>query len=169
MSPAELLLKRKLRTKLPSLNEMSRDTTDSEARDRDFENKSKGKDYSDRRSDNSNNVKIGDQVLVKQEKQNKLTPTFEERPYVVTSKNGNEVTVARDDGRQLRRNTSFVKKYIQDEEKLGESNGGNSKDTHDNSTTEVPAKPKSPRAEVPLSRPSRTRNVPSRFQDFIMN
>jgi hypothetical protein len=64
VSPAELLFGRKLRTKLPDINLDYLD--DIEIRDRDSERKEKGKLYSDkRRNAKTNDLKSGDQVLVK--------------------------------------------------------------------------------------------------------
>jgi len=40
-----------------------------------------------------NSLVPGDQVLVKQSKENKLSTTFKDTPYKVTNKYGNEVTV----------------------------------------------------------------------------
>ena len=52
-------------------------------------------DYADeRRGAQENSLAPGDQVLVKQRKENKLSTTFEDAPYKVTNKYGNnEVTV----------------------------------------------------------------------------
>jgi len=53
----------------------------------------------------------GDQVLVKQERKNKLSTPFAPEPYDVVTKTGNRVVVESPDGVQLMRNTTHVKKY----------------------------------------------------------
>ena len=56
-------------------------------------------DYTDeRRGALKNSLAPGDQVLVKQRKENRLSATFEDAPYKVTNKYGNEVTVTSPEG-----------------------------------------------------------------------
>ena len=65
-SPAELLFGRKLRTEFPVLEEVHRSGRESEAKDRNFEFKMKGKSYGDLKSSSETMVEVGDRVLVKQ-------------------------------------------------------------------------------------------------------
>ena len=52
-------------------------------------------------------------MLVKQRKENKLSTTFEDAPYKVTNKYGNnEVTVTSPEGVNYKRNVTEVKKYL---------------------------------------------------------
>jgi hypothetical protein len=45
------------------------------------------KEYADnKRNGKSSSIKIGDYVLVRQDKQNKLTPNFNKTPYIVIHK-----------------------------------------------------------------------------------
>ena len=75
VSPAELLFRRKLRTRIPGTEEFP--VEDQEVRDRDNEAKEKGKLYADeKRCARESDVKEGDTVLLRQERKNKLTPTF---------------------------------------------------------------------------------------------
>ena len=110
MSPAELLFGRKIRTKLPELKDVH---VEQECHDRDSEQKARYKAYADaRRGAKYSNTNIGDEVLVKQGKQNKLTTTFSPVPYRVVDKKGNSLQIESPDGVQYSRNTSHVKKYI---------------------------------------------------------
>lgn len=112
VSPAELLFRRKIRTKLPSF-ESNSNMTDEGVRDRDTKLKMKGKEYSDdRRGARESTIKPGDKVLLQQKKQNKLTPAYEHVPYTVTRKHGNQVVIESRDGVQYKRNCSHVKKYV---------------------------------------------------------
>ena len=84
-------------------------------------------DYADeRRGAQENSLAFGDQVLVKQRKENKLSTTFEDVPYEVTNKYGNEVTVTSPEGVNYKRNVTEVKKYLKvgdgpDQQSTGDS------------------------------------------------
>ena len=78
------------------------------------EQKARYKAYADaRRGAKYSNTNIGDDVLVKQEKQNKLTTTFSPVPYKVLDKKGNSQQIESSDGVQYSRNTSHVKNTSQ--------------------------------------------------------
>ena len=56
------------------------------------------KSYADkRRNAKLSKLYVGNRVLVKQDKENKLTTLFDARPYEVTNKKGNMVTGQRED------------------------------------------------------------------------
>ena len=113
VSPAELLFGRKIRTKLPQLQEF---TCDDEVRDRDSERKEKGKMYADcKRNACENDIQKGDKVLLRQERDNKLSTPFKQVPFTVVQKNGNSVLVEAD-GVQYRRNITHVKRYLERED-----------------------------------------------------
>ena len=109
VSPAELLFRRKIRTKLPELREEGARPDMIEVQDRDSEMKQKGADYANvrRRSD----IQSGDKVLVKKKKVDKLSPTFYEVPMKVVEKRGGDVTVKSSTGSQYRRNVTHLKKF----------------------------------------------------------
>ena len=121
VSPAEMLFRRKLRTKLPELSD-NQGSLDSEIRDRDRERKEKGKLYADekRRAEDSH-LKVGDQVLLKTNKENKMGAENEASPYSVVSKSGNSVEIESKDGVQYKRNVTHVKKYFENDEELSEN------------------------------------------------
>ena len=100
-----------MRTKLPELSDVH---VKQEVRDRDSEQKSKSKTYADtRRGASYSEVLPGDQVLVQQEKRNKLSTRFDPNPYTVLSKHGNSLVVQSREGVQYSRNTSHAKKLLQ--------------------------------------------------------
>ena len=74
VSPAELLFGRRIRTTIPQLQEF---TVEDEVRDRENERKEKGKVYTDcKRNAHESKIQEGDKVLLRQEKENKLSTTY---------------------------------------------------------------------------------------------
>ena len=83
-------------------------------RDRDNEQKSKSKAYADtQRNARYSEVLPGDQVLVQQERKNKLTTRFESSPYIVVNKHGNRLIVQSPEGAQYSRKTAHAKKLLE--------------------------------------------------------
>ncbi|XP_021353566.1 uncharacterized protein K02A2.6-like [Mizuhopecten yessoensis] len=184
VSPAELLFKRKLRTRIPGIEEHSVD--DIEVRDRNNENKMKGKLYADgKRNARENDLKTGDDVLLRQERQNKLTPKYQEQPYTVKAKSGNSVLIERD-GVQYKRNVTHVKKFLKRTD--GQNRSELSKPTSINRDTpivdideeSIPCKTDecndretvTENASMPTSsvlaspRPVRVKTMPHKFKDY---
>ena len=81
-SPAELLLNRKVRGKIPDLS--IDHAYDYEVHDRDAEQKAKSTDINRRASPFS--IELGDEVLVQQDKTNKLSTAFNPNPFKVEIK-----------------------------------------------------------------------------------
>ena len=55
-------------------------------------------------------IKIGDYVLVKQEKKNKLSVNFNQKPYKVIKRTGVEISAQSNDGHIITRNISHFKR-----------------------------------------------------------
>ena len=120
LSPAELLMERKLRDKLPRV-EFSKDRA-TEAywqqllRERDNRAKLRQKEYADRtRGAKHSNIEEGDKVLLKQTRENKLSPNYEPEPYIVTRKDGNAVILQDTNGNNKMRNIAHMKKFVDPE------------------------------------------------------
>ena len=112
--PAELMFKRKIRSKLPQLESVVRTKSNEQVRDRDQISKQKGKEYADhKRHAKYTDIHVGDEVLLKQKKQDKLTTTFEAEPYKVMQKNGSEICIQSPAGMKYKRNVAHAKRYIQ--------------------------------------------------------
>ncbi|KAL9956352.1 hypothetical protein ACROYT_G037817 [Oculina patagonica] len=95
-SPAKLLICRKLRTRIPRIEEFPVDYQ--KVHDRDSETKEKGKLYADEKGRaRESDEKQGDMVLLKQERKTKLNDIGKE-PYLVLDKTGNSVAVESADG-----------------------------------------------------------------------
>ena len=177
VSPAELLFRRKIRTRLPEIDYYDYD--DLEMRDRDKESKQESKIYTDEKRRAQETVKEGDKVLLRRERENKLTPTFHSQPYEVKSKVGNSVVVQSPGGLQYQRNVTHVKKYQEREQSVIDQREPVVADQEEE-TVCSPAESSDERVEVqgnnekeqseaidiPRERPVRTRRAPARFKDF---
>ena len=102
---------RKLQHPLPQIpvNQPSKSIDDLTKRD--FKAKEKAAEYANnRRRATDRTVNIGDQVLVKQRKKNKLSTSFDIVPFIVTEIKGSMITVkALNSDRTLTRNISHFK------------------------------------------------------------
>lgn len=111
-TPTELMYKRNIREKIPSLNDIGHEQMDEEAADMDLINKQKGKVREYRvRNAKEDDIRVGDKVLL----QNvifphKLTTNFGNTEYELIQRNGNEVTVVDKEGKTVKRNISHLKK-----------------------------------------------------------
>jgi hypothetical protein len=107
-TPYELSMNRTVRTKLPTVIPKLQDN---DIRSKHAQAKEKMKVYADQhRHVKDHQISIGDHVLVKQQKRNKLTPPYEPNPYLVTKVAGSAINLKRlTDGRTLTRNCSMCK------------------------------------------------------------
>ena len=141
-TPAFLMFKRELRSKLPELRE-DMDGFDESVREWDWRNKLTQKAYADgKRGATSSDILPGDQVLLRNTKTTgKLATNYESEPYTVVTKEGNEVMVESGDGVIYRRDSSFVR---QQKHQLD--------------------------SELATSvRPKRVIRLPEKFNDFVMD
>ena len=101
-----------VRSKLPELRRETVGVPGEEVRERDWSSKLKGKAYADlKRGATPKSIRVGDTVLLKAEKTNKLSTNFNPAPFKVVQRTGTEVTLRNEAGVQLKRNTAFVKNY----------------------------------------------------------
>ena len=169
VSPSSLMFGRELKTKLPQLRP-DKSILDESIRDRDWSKKVAGKEYADKHRQASQNPVIrGDKVLLKNSKTlGKLDPKFENKPYIVQTKEGQELTVKSDEGVIYRRNNSFVKPYQEPEVQETTTESEKSEDTVVAPTVVAPTAEDAPVAEA-ITRPSRTRRLPGKLKDFVLN
>ena len=109
-SPAELMFNsRNYRTRLP-VKQLIYD--DHEVREKDKLRKEQMKMYADRKSNVKEcDINVGDTVLVKQRKLNKLTTPFSTVRYIVTETKGSMITAVSEETKKfITRNSSFFKK-----------------------------------------------------------
>ena len=92
-TPFYLMFGREMRSKLPDLRREAT-ITNEEVRDRDWSRKLSQKEYVDaKRSAVASEVEIGDKVLLRNSKANKLSPNYDPKPCEVVDRKGGEVTV----------------------------------------------------------------------------
>ena len=196
-TPFYLMFGWEMRTKLPELRRETIEVLREEVRDRDWSNKLKGKAYADaRRGATRKSIWIGDTVLLKAEKSNKLSANFRPSPFKVVQRTGTEVTVRNEAGEEFRRNAVFIKKYYEQDdvaranrkensssEEIGRSQevvpptgmSGNSPEPLQNSPekgeeTESQMQTASPViSQQAVRRSSRIVKKPVRFGDFVLS
>ena len=110
VAPCELLFNRTIRGHLPELRDSTVVDKHDRAKDNIEKSKQRNKSTYDRvHKARKSNIIVGDIVLCKQDKQNKLTPTFDPDPLTVTHRSHNTVT-ASNENYTVTRNASFFKK-----------------------------------------------------------
>ena len=120
----------------------------------DTHSKQKMKVYADKRSNaQSSKLKIGDNVLVEQPKQNKLSTPFDPKPLQITDKKGSMVTARRGD-KAITRNSSFFKPI------RGQVSVPPPTDKDDVLDTDTPDQPV-------LRRSERERRPPTYLKDYV--
>ena len=192
-TPSELLLHRSVKTRMPDLSLQCPDTplTDYDVRERDTAAKAAMKSYADRRRNASHKMlQIGDAVLLKVPKIDKLSSYYDPRPYIITAVKGTMITARRGE-RSVTRNSSFFKPIVQ---QLGQpiiTHSGQSMDLSDGEDDIIqldqhqpanvaapqqqpPQQPAAPPARnaaaAPLARtrPQRQKQLPVKLTDYIM-
>ena len=117
LSPTELLKGRKLRDKVPQVKPSHEQATDAEwqilFRERYARRKLREKEYADsKRHATKSDIAEGDLILLRQNRENKLSPTFEPEPYRVVEKNVNAVVIDNSACRSKMRNAGQIKKFV---------------------------------------------------------
>lgn len=106
-SPSELLNGRKLKSTLPVLKQ---EQGSPDVRQTDARKKEQMKEYADRHNHaKASDLKVGDRVLIKQPKQNKMSTLFNPEPLEITKRKETMVT-AQNAEKSVTSNTSFFKK-----------------------------------------------------------
>ena len=151
--------------------------------------------YADfQRNARESEIREGDKVLLRQEKENKLSTPYKKSPFTVIQKNGNSVLVEAD-GVQYRRNVTHVKKYFeQDHDVLPATSKSTDVSEAQRATQSLsnqefrePVNVSSERVseDGPLEytqsddatmkqrdsvalRPARVKRLPSKFQDYVL-
>ena len=98
-APVDLLMNRSVRTLLPGLPQPLDEDRDRQVRETDRAKKEYNKEYKDRRMKaKEKEVRIGDEVLIKQKKTS-IKPPFDPKPFQVKSVSKSRVNLERDDGK----------------------------------------------------------------------
>ncbi len=161
VSLAELLFNRTVQGVLPSLQKRNVIDRHREARANELSSQKYNKCYADgKHHARASDLKVGDHVLVKQDRRNKLTPTFNQTPYVVTDRTQSRVTAKNKHDHVITRNVSHYKRIPPPTETDDETDDtlGNNYEHINNDRTEH---------QEPLRRSSRFVKQPQRFGDSI--
>ena len=106
VSPAQLIFGRSIKTKIPEFKPVCKDAY---VRKRDANLRKKNKVYSDKKRNTRHlHLRVGDSVLLKQRKENKLTAPFNYKPGIIVQKKGSMITV-RHQGKLVTRDVSHFK------------------------------------------------------------
>ena len=189
-SPSELLNGRKIKSTLPRVQF---DQTSPEIGETDAKRKEKMKEYADKCSHTKSvDLKVGDTVLIKQPKKNKMSTPFNPEPFKIKEKKGSMIT-AQNAERTVTRNASFLKKLpsnipvhpVPSDEEDQSSPFTEAAEAVEPvgpagppAVVHVPVEPDELPAVVPvepvelveppaLHRSARTRRVPEHFKDYV--
>ena len=165
--PAELLFNRTVQGQLPILVKRTVVNRHKEAR----QNEKKRQEYNAKYANNKSGVKksdlkVGDNVLVRQERKNKLTSHFNPTPYVVTKREQSRVTARNARGHVITRNVSHFKSIPKPKQTdSDESDYEDREHIPDNENTENRNEQISDQEaeQQPLRRSTRVRSRPYRF------
>ena len=172
-TPFSLMFGREMRSKLPELRRETVDVSREATRDTDWSNKLKGKDYADeQRRAVLRSLRVGDAVLLKAEKTNKLSSNFCPSPFKVVQKTGSEVTLRNENGVELKRNSALVKKYNEQENaSIGagplNAHQGEIQESTQTETGKGGDECEPQVCQKTLRRSTRQVRRPSRFKDFV--
>ena len=90
--PAELFFGRRIKTKLPQVDVNQPSPTLQAARERDHHHKQRTKEYADKTQHaHTSPIKEGNSFLLKQQKRNKLSSTYDPQPYFVVIRRRDQV------------------------------------------------------------------------------
>ena len=114
IAPSELLFNRKVQGKFPTLENHRVIYRPKEARINEERSCSYQETYANkRRKARKSNIQVGDTVLVRQQKRDKLTTRFSKTPYKVVNRKGTQITAEDSNQHRVTRNVSSFKKSKQ--------------------------------------------------------
>ena len=159
--PSQLLFNRQIRGTLPTLPRKHHlIDRHAEAHDNHELKKEKGRNYANQhRRTKRSFIKIGDKVLIKQGKRDKLSTNFNTTPYTIVSVNGSRLTAERN-GHKVTRNASFFKKFKGQTQDDDYDMNYQTNMSHDNESNELPQ-------EQLLRRSTRSRTQTKRYGEPI--
>ncbi|KAL5018211.1 hypothetical protein ScPMuIL_003933 [Solemya velum] len=180
IAPAMALLNRNIKTKLPEYTTKQSKRRDIEVVDN--ESKQRMKNYADSKNHaKESQLELGDHVLVKTERRNKLSTPFSPVKYEIVKTKGSLVTAKRGSD-LITRNSSFFKKVGEEngpieveeepidpdlDEIVLSDNGGSLIAPNDerlpNPLADVPK-----RTSTPMKRPVREKKAPVRMKDYVV-
>ena len=179
VSPAEALFGRKIKVKLPEiyLSKPNNTHLDNKIRTNDSLNKKKIKAYADKkRRATMPDIRVGDTVLCRQRRQNKMMTFYSPRKLKVKDCKGSMIT-ASDGGQHITRNSSFFKKipssrFSDDdiEDLHDETYSHPTPAPEENDMAIPPMSPRQPEVEEVINprRSTRPRKRPGYLDDYVV-
>ena len=176
LSPAELLMGRRLNDKLPKVRIPSERIAEAHwqqlLRERDARGKLRQKEYTDsKRSAQYSDIVKGHHILLNKSRNNKLSPNFEPVPYKVVEKKGNAVLIEDQEGNTKLRNASTEAAEIDGADEAEEIPTGRQSDATSlippTNVDKHPTLPPQSSASPLPSRPTRVRRPPAWMSDFV--
>ena len=172
--PSELLFNRTVKGKLPILNKRNVVNEHKQARENDALKQQYNKHYADnRRNAKHRDIKVGDSVLVRQKRTNKLSANFSSKPFTDIKKNNSKITVRNSNGYTITRNVSHFKRIpnqqnveTDTDDKNNNNTNNNTKD-FDNNQTQVGNNEIERTNNEEVRRSSRERRMPERYGHAI--
>ena len=161
--PAELLFNRMVKGKLPLMRKQNVVNKHKQAQENEKQMQRYNKQYADtRRNVKMQNIQVGDCVLVRQQRQNKLTSTFSTIPYTVIRRSKSQITARSESGHVVTRNIShFMSIPRQNDSKVESDTETCRKEPLENRDQERLIQ--NSNEDTLLRRSSRDRKMPSRY------
>ncbi|XP_065058440.1 uncharacterized protein K02A2.6-like [Rhopilema esculentum] len=130
VAPSQLLFNRKVRGKIPEITGRIVINKHKDARENEIKSQNYHTKYANqRRNAKESSIAVGDAVLVKQQRRNKITSRFNKTPYLVVERKGTQVTAENSQKHRVTRNVSHFKRFnnsvIRAEESETDSDVGN--------------------------------------------
>src|SRR6218665_3545803 len=144
-APAEILLRYPFRGRIPDITKYVPDHPDEALRTRDTIAKQKMKEYRDCRSHFKKELRIGDTVLGKKLRGNKISGWYDNTPLKVINIKGTMITAARQ-GYSITRNSTFFKKV---ENVVDHGHRDCVREEDDDDEDYIPIRQPAPRAATP--------------------
>ena len=156
---------------MPSISKKLIINKHKKARDNEERNQEYHKSYADsRRKAKKNAIAVGDTVIVKQQRQNKLTTRYNDTPYVVISRKGTQILASDNKGHTIKRNVSHFKKVViaanksnEESETDSEIEGYKPKPRQENICENQDSDNEDRYQDLPQERPKRQKHIPQRF------
>ena len=160
---------RPIKTKLPNVSPTV--PGDEKVQMKDRLAKGKMKTYADGRNNHkASTIQIGDMVLVRQKRKNKLSSRYHPEPVRIIQRKGSMVTVEKPDGSTLTRNIFHVKKISKEATNRWKNvpEESEEEDSEDIPEDNPDGQNKSPEQQVQIRRPARERQPPSYLGDYVV-
>lgn len=166
-SPGEIMFGRRIRSKLPTVQNFQEDAS---VREKDLVSKEKGKNYADwKRHAKESEIGEGDLVLLKRmRKSNKLDTDFSNEEYVVQHKSGTDTVIkSKRTGKQYRRSVAHLKKIGDLADESSDESNPHHDETDTNDHMEIAGNDDREPVPQTSSGSKRIRIQPAKYRDYV--